>query len=126
MTEFIGLPECKIPLTQAALYVATAPKSNSTIKALGAATADIQEHRVLPVPMHLRDAHYGGAKRLGHGKGYQYSHDSAEGWVDQDYLGVERTYYEPTDRGYEAEISERLQRLRERRKKGTPTKGDEE
>jgi len=114
-TEFIGMPECRIPLVQAAIYVATAPKSNSTIKALGAATDDIRASRVLPVPMHLRDAHYGGASRLGHGEGYQYSHASPDGWVDQDYLGVERTYYEPTDRGYEAEIAKRLAELKERR-----------
>lgn len=114
-TEFIGLPECRIPLVQAAIYVATAPKSNATIKALGAATEDIRQKRVLPVPVHLRDAHYAGANRLGHGKGYQYSHASPDGWVDQDYLGVERTYYEPTDRGFEAEIRRRLEELKKRR-----------
>jgi putative ATPase len=114
-SEFIGLPECRIPLAQAALYVATAPKSNASIMAIDSALADVREHRVLPVPNHLRDAHYGGAKRLGHGAGYQYAHDAAEGWVDQDYLGVERTYYEPVDRGYEAEIARRLSELRSRR-----------
>ena len=114
-TEFIGMPECRIPLVQAAIYVATAPKSNSTVKALGAATEDVRGRRVLPVPMHLRDAHYGGAGRMGHGEGYQYAHESPDGWVDQDYLGVERTYYEPTERGYEAEIGRRLEELKKRR-----------
>ena len=70
------------------------------------------EGRTLPVPMHLRDTHYQGSQRLGHGKGYQYAHDFAGGYVAQDYLGVEKVYYEPTDRGYEAEIAERLRRLR--------------
>ena len=72
-------------------------------------------HRVLPVPVHLRDGHYGGAKRLGHGEGYQYAHDAPGGWVDQDYLGVERTYYEPANRGFESELLKRLQELRQRR-----------
>jgi putative ATPase len=114
-TEFVGLPECRIILAQAATYLATAPKSNAAIKAIDAALADVREQRVLPVPMHLRDAHYRGAKRLGHGEGYQYSHDSPDGWVQQDYLGVERTYYEPADRGFEAEILQRMDELRERR-----------
>jgi putative ATPase len=113
--EFVGLPECRIPLAQAVTYIAAAPKSNASIVAIDAALADVRERRVLPVPVHLRDAHYGGAKRLGHGKGYQYSHDSEEGWVDQDYLGVDRTYYEPVDRGLEAEIKAWLDALRERR-----------
>ena len=68
----------------------------------------------MPVPVHLRDAHYPGAKRLGHGEGYQYAHDAPEGWVDQDYLGVDRRYYEPVDRGFEAELRRRLEAFRER------------
>jgi putative ATPase len=68
------------------------------------------------VPMHLRDGHYAGAARLGHGVGYQYAHDSADGWVSQDYLGVEREYYQPVNRGREAEFRQRLQELRERKK----------
>jgi putative ATPase len=114
-TEFVGLPECQIILSQAVTYLATAPKSNAAVKAIGAALADVRGQRVLPVPMHLRDAHYGGAKRLGHGAGYQYSHDAPEGWVDQDYLGVERTYYEPVERGFEAEIRRRMDELQSRR-----------
>ena len=114
-TEFVGLPECRIPLAQAAMYIALAPKSNASIIAIDAALSDIRGHRVLPVPVHLRDAHYGGAKRLGHGEGYHYAHDSPEGWVAQDYLGVERTYYEPVDRGFEAELRKRLAEMKQRR-----------
>ena len=114
-TEFVGMPECRIPLAQAVTYVATAPKSNASYVAIDAALTDVREQRVLPVPVHLRDSHYAGAKRMGHGEGYQYAHSGDDGWVDQDYLGVERTYYEPVDRGFEAELKERLERLRERR-----------
>jgi putative ATPase len=114
-TEFVGLPECRIILSQAVTYLATAPKSNAAIKAIDAALGDVREQRVLPVPMHLRDAHYGGAKRLGHGEGYQYTHNAPGGWAEQDYLGVDRTYYEPTNRGFEAEIKQRMAELEARR-----------
>ncbi len=114
-TELVGMPECRIPLVQAVTYIATAPKSNASITAIDAALGDVRNRRVLPVPVHLRDAHYPGAKRLGHGEGYQYAHDAAEGWVDQDYLGVDRQYYEPVDRGFESEIRRRLEEIRERR-----------
>jgi len=113
-TELVGLPECRIPLVQAATYVALAPKSNASITAIDAALSDVRNHRVLPVPVHLRDAHYKGAKRLGHGEGYKYAHNAAEGWVDQDYLGVDRRYYEPVDRGFEAELRKRMEELRSR------------
>ncbi len=114
-TELVGLPECRIPLAQAVTYIATAPKSNAAIKAIDAAIGDVRSRRVLPVPVHLKDAHYPGAKRLGHGDGYEYAHDAPEGWVDQDYLGVDRRYYEPVDRGFEAELRRRLEAIRERR-----------
>ncbi len=114
-TEFIGLPECRIPLAQAVTYIATAPKSNASYAAINAAMEDVRTQRILPVPKHLKDAHYGGAKQLGHGEGYQYAHNSETGWVDQDYLGVERTYYEPVDRGFEAEIRRRLAEIDKRR-----------
>ena len=114
-TELVGLPECRIPLAQAATYVATAPKSNAAYLAINAALDDVREQRTVPVPVHLRDSHYRGAKRLGHGEGYQYAHDAPEGWVDQDYLGVDRTYYEPVDRGFESEIRQRMEAIRERR-----------
>jgi len=113
-TELVGMPECRLPLVQAVIYVAMAPKSNATITAIDAALSDVRSGRVLPVPVHLRDAHYAGAKRLGHGEGYQYAHNAPEGWVDQDYLGVDRHYYEPVDRGFEAELRRRLEAIRER------------
>ena len=78
---------------------------------------DIQNHRVVPVPSHLKDSHYKGAKDLGHGEGYQYAHNSEDGWVDQDYLGVEKTYYEPVNRGHEAEIKKRLDELKSQRER---------
>ena len=111
----IGMPECRISLAQAVTYLATAPKSNAAYTAIDAALDDVRQQRVLPVPMHLRDAHYKGAERLGHGEGYEYAHGGEGGWVDQDYLGVDRTYYEPTDRGFEAEIRRRLDELKQRR-----------
>ncbi len=114
-TEMVGLPECRIILSQAVIYVAMAPKSNASYKAVEAAQGDVRERRVLPVPVHLRDAHYRGAKRLGHGQGYEYAHDAPQGWVDQDYLGVEREYYQPVERGLEAELKRRLDELRRRK-----------
>jgi putative ATPase len=116
VTEFVGMPECRIPLVQAATYIALAPKSNATIKAIDAAIDDVRTQRVLPVPVHLRDAHYPGAARLGHGEGYEYAHDHPGGWVAADYLGVEKTYYEPVDRGLEAELLKRLEDFKNRRR----------
>jgi len=110
--EMVGLPECRLNLAQAAIYLALAPKSNAVIMAIDDAIADIRGNRVLPVPVHLRDAHYPGAKRLGHGTGYQYAHDFENGIAAQDYLGVEKTYYHPTDRGFEKELQARLERIR--------------
>ena len=124
-TEFIGLPECRIPLAQAVTYIATAPKSNASYAAIDAAMEDVRTQRVVPVPMHLKDAHYKGAERLGHGTGYQYAHAAPEGWVDQDYLGVEKTYYQPVDRGFESEIRKRLAAIRERRKRSDNPGGEQ-
>jgi putative ATPase len=112
VVEKIGMPEAQLTLGQAAIYMATAPKSNASALAIWAAMADVREGRTLPVPKHLKDTHYKGSKRLGHGEGYQYAHDHEGGYVKQDYLGVDKTYYTPTDRGYEAEIAKR-QQLRE-------------
>ncbi len=114
-TDRVGLPECRIILAQAVTYLACAPKSNASFIAVEAALDDVQHQRIIPVPMHLRDTSYRGAKRLGHGQGYQYAHDGAGGWVDQDYLGVEKRYYEPVDRGFEAELQQRLDELRRKR-----------
>jgi putative ATPase len=111
--ELIGLPEGRIPLAQAAIYVACAPKSNAAYAAIDAALQDVRQQAVLPVPRHLRDRHYAGAERLGHGAGYQYPHDAPEGWLPQDYLGVDRSYYQPTNRGAEAGLAEQLAGLRD-------------
>ncbi len=107
-SEFIGWPEARIPIAEAALYIATAPKSNSTVVAIDAALAEIRSGRTLPVPSHLRDAHYPGAERLGHGKSYLYPHDFPGHVVAQDYLGAALRFYEPSDQGRERQIRERL------------------
>ncbi len=112
--EMVGLPECQLNLAQAVTYLACAPKSNASTVGIGEARSDVREGRLLPVPVHLRDSHYPGAKRLGHGEGYQYAHDQPEAVASQDYLGVEREYYRPTDRGFERELSERLAAIRKR------------
>ena len=112
--EFIGLPEAQLTLSQTVIYLACAPKSNSATVAIGLARQEVRQGQLIPVPVHLRDKHYDGAEKLGHGQGYQYSHDSEDGVASQDYLGVDRTFYTPTDRGYEARISERLVKIREK------------
>jgi len=114
IVEKVGMPEAQITLAQAAIYMATAPKSNASYMAINKAMSDVREGRTLPVPRHLKDTHYGGSARLGHGKGYKYAHDFEGGFVEQDYLGVDIIYYEPTDRGYEAEIRQRMDSLRNR------------
>lgn len=110
--EFIGWPEARIPLAEATIYIATAPKSNSTVAAIGAAMKDVESGRTLEVPKHLGDSHYKGSERLGHGKGYKYAHDYEGHFVPQDYLGVDKTYYEPTEQGSEKKIKERLEKWR--------------
>ncbi len=117
-TEFVGLPECQLPLAQAATYLACAPKSNAATVGIGEARRDVAEGRLLPVPVHLKDRHYAGAKRLEHGAGYQYSHDAEGGIAAQDYLGVEREYYRPVPRGFEAELADRLKGIRARLREG--------
>src|SRR5215471_7209183 len=113
--EFVGLPEARINLAQAVIHLALAPKSNAVIKAIGAAQADVQAGLIGAVPAHLRDAHYAGAKRLGHGEGYVYPHDLPEGIVAQQYapdVVAARTYYEPTNHGMESRFSERARVIR--------------
>jgi putative ATPase len=110
--EFIGWPEAQIPLAEAAIYIATAHKSNSVVTAIGAAVKDVESGRTLAVPEHLRDTSYKGAKRLGHGKGYEYAHDHPEHFVVQDYLGADKRYYEPTEQGAEKKIKERVEKWR--------------
>jgi putative ATPase len=116
--EFVGLPECQLPLAQAVTYLACAPKSNAAMVGIGEARREVSEGRLLPVPVHLRDRHYSGAERLGHGEEYEYSHDSPDGIAAQDYLGVEREYYRPVQRGFEAELAERLVAIRARLREG--------
>lgn len=113
--QLIGMPEGRIPLAEAVVYLATAPKSNAAYNGVNAAIADVKAGRLGVVPMHLRDAHYPGAKRLGHGKGYVYSHDAEHGVAEQQYLpdALEGTeYYTPTANGFEREVGPRLERLR--------------
>jgi putative ATPase len=112
--ELVGLPECQLTLAQAAIYLACAPKSNSATVGIGEARAEVREGRLLPVPVHLRDSHYKSAKRLGHGEGYQYAHDLPDAIAAQDYLGVKREFYRPTDRGFERELAKRLAAIRAR------------
>ncbi|MFO0868416.1 MAG: replication-associated recombination protein A [Pirellulales bacterium] len=114
--EFIGLPECQLTLSQTVCYLACAPKSNAATTAIGDARREVREGRIVPVPRHLRDTHYRGAESLGHGTGYQYSHDSPDGIAAQDYLGVEREFYRPVERGFEAELARRLAEIRRRLK----------
>jgi len=115
ITERIGMPECQLTLGQAVIYMATAPKSNASANAIWSAMKDVKENRTVPVPRHLRDAHYAGAKKLRHGQEYQYAHDSPDGFVDQEYLGVDRKYYHPTKRGDEKRIGEYLKWIEDQR-----------
>jgi putative ATPase len=113
--EFVGLPEARINLAQAVIHVALAPKSNAVVKAINSAARDIRAGLIGPVPAHLRDASYHGAERLGHGSGYQYPHDFAEGVVAQQYapdVVADRRYYEPSRHGTETRYAERAERLR--------------
>src|SRR5262249_41237939 len=110
--EFVGLPECQLTLAQAVTYIATAPKSNAATLAIAKAREDVRQGRTLPVPLHLRDTHYRGAAQLGHGEGYEYSHNFPGAHTGQQYLPEERRYYEPVARGYEGEIRRRLEAWR--------------
>ncbi len=113
--EFVGLPEAQLNLAQVVIHLATAPKSNRAALGIWSAMADVQERSAGEVPLHLRDAHYGGAAKLGHGKGYRYPHDAPDGWVPQQYLPddlVGRRYYEPSSHGHEARLADRLAKVR--------------
>ncbi|WP_062078888.1 replication-associated recombination protein A [Demequina globuliformis] len=114
--SFIGMPEGRIPLAEATTYLATAPKSNRSYHAIDAAIADVRAGKAGVVPEHLRDAHYSGAKRIGHGQDYVYSHDAPGAVAKQDYLPEAlrgARYYRPTEFGYERTVTERLQRIRD-------------
>ena len=115
--ERVGLPEGRIILSQAASYVASAPKSNACVMAIDKAQEMVKRENTGQVPPHLRDAHYGGAKELGHGIGYKYAHDYPENYVKQQYLPDairDERFYIPTDNGYEKQIRMRLEHLRNR------------
>jgi putative ATPase len=121
--EFVGWPEARIPLAEAVIYLATACKSNSAILAIDKALEDVRSGRTLPVPDRLKDTHYAGSERLGHGKDYQYAHAYPGHFVPQDYLGSLRRYYEPTDQGTERKIKERLEKWRVLLDQTKPTAG---
>ena len=111
----IGMPEARIILAEAVVHLATAPKSNASYNGINKALADVQAGRLGSVPSHLRDAHYPGARQLGHGTGYVYAHDEPHGVAAQQYLPDELVgtrYYQPSDRGYERQVGERLERVR--------------
>ena len=114
--ERIGMPEAQIILSQAVLYVATAPKSNSACNAVFEAMDAVKNQRSMPVPAHLQDSHYGGSAKLGHGIGYKYAHNYPNHYVKQQYLpdGMEgQVFYHPSENGYESKIGEHMRFLRE-------------
>jgi putative ATPase len=117
--HFVGLPEGRIPLAQAVTYLATAPKSNASYKAMLAAAQDVQEHGALAVPLHLRNAPTPLMEKLGYGENYKYAHNYPEHIVEQEHLPQElkaRSYYAPSDSGYESRIKERLKSWEEKKK----------
>jgi putative ATPase len=129
ISEFVGFPEAQLPLAQAAIYIACAPKSNAASSAIWSAVSDVNSGRTIQVPKHLKDSHYFGAKKEGIGADYKYPHSYEEGFIPQDYLGVElgKKYYRPTNRGYEKNITaylQKLQRLIQDRVEGSRKKPD--
>src|ERR1700742_1755669 len=117
----VGMPECALNLSQATIYLAMAPKSNAATTAIGVARAEVRQNGAQTPPDYLRDAHYPGAQALGRGKGYLYAHDQPGGVAAQQHLPdglADRRFYEPTDRGREKALGERLVDLRQRL--GTP------
>jgi putative ATPase len=122
--EFVGLPEARLPLAQATIYLACAPKSNSTLVGLDSAAKDLKEKPTAEIPPHLREGGHPGAARLGHGSEYQYPHDHPDAFVEQSYLLLPGPhtgrYYRPSDRGFEKTIRERLENLRASKKQDEP------
>ena len=126
--QFVGLPEARLNLAQAVIHLSLAPKSNAVIVAIDAAIADLRRGVIGTVPPHLRDAHYPGARDLGHGKGYQYPHDDARGVVGQQYAPdpvLARTYYRPSAHGAERAVAERAEKLRAIVRGTPPTENDD-
>jgi putative ATPase len=123
--QLIGMPEARLNLAQATIALAVAPKSNAVIKAIDAASADVRAGKIGPVPPHLRDAHYGGAKKIGHGASYVYSHDAPYGIAEQQYapdVVADARYYQPTALGAEAAVKERWERVRRLVRGGKPSR----
>ena len=119
--ERVGMPEAQIILSQAATYVATAPKSNAAVMAIDLAMGEVASAQEYPVPNHLRDAHYKGAAKLGHGDGYLYPHDFENNYVNQQYLPYELTgkeFYSPSGNGYEVKIKEHMRKLKGQKEEG--------
>jgi len=113
ISEFIGMPEARIPLAQATTYIACSPKSNAAYLAVDKAMKDVAEGKSLEVPLHLKDASYRGAKSLGRGQDYKYAHDYENHHVEQDYLSEKRRYYEPTAQGHETTFQAYLASLKQ-------------
>jgi len=111
ISELVGFPEAQLPLAQAAIYIACAPKSNASAKAIWSAMSDVKSKRTAAVPKHLKDSHYAGAKKQGYGTEYKYPHEYPNGYVKQQYLPEDAQYYAPTDRGREKIMKEYLQKL---------------
>ena len=120
ISEFVGMPEARIPLAQAVTYVASAPKSNAAYLAIDKAYQDIQKQQLQEVPEHLKDASYPGAEKLGRGKDYKYPHSYKGHYIKQKYIPKKVKYYEPTDIGYEAKIKQRLEKLKSKQKNSKP------
>jgi putative ATPase len=113
ISEFVGLPEAQLALAQAAIYVACAPKSNAAASAIWSAVSDVKSQKTIPVPKHLKDSHYWGAKKLGFGSDYKYPHNFKDGFVPQEYLpaALKKKYYNPKEAGCEKNIKRYLQKL---------------
>ncbi len=122
ISEFVGLPEAQLPLAQAAIYIACAPKSNAAASAIWRAMADVKQQPTQQVPIHLKDSHYPAAKKAGFGADYRYPHNSEEGFVPQEYLpaAIKKEYYTPKERGYEKNIKRYLQKLQSLIQNGKP------
>ncbi len=121
--ERVGMPEAQIILSEAAMYVACAPKSNACVKAIGEAMSIVEQTGNLPIPTHLQDAHYKGAAKLGHGTGYLYAHDYPNNYVNQQYLPYElngKEFYQPSGNGYEVKVKEHMQRIKKEAKGNSP------
>jgi putative ATPase len=119
ISELVGFPEAQLPLAQAAIYIACAPKSNASAKAIWSAMSDVKSKRTAAVPKHLKDSHYAGAKKQGYGTEYKYPHEYPNGYVKQQYLPEDAQYYAPTDRGREKIMKEYLQKLQNLLKQGS-------